>query len=95
MTTLVPIVRMRTGSTRVQLPDGERARRTVVPASPRHRVAMVAACYAGLVMIVVLALLIRQVTPTPVAMPLFLAAAAALVGTLHPRRAAAWRTLRH
>jgi ABC-type uncharacterized transport system permease subunit len=57
---------------------------------------MVAACYAGLASIVLLTLLIRTVAPTPIAAMVFVVAAVALVGGMHPRRRVGARhTVRH
>ena len=59
---------------------------------------MVAACYAGLAAIVALAFVVRSIAPAPIAVVLFVVAATALVGLLHPRmtaRVSARRTLRH
>lgn len=89
MATLVTLPRQRIRAHRS-------AQEPVVPS--RHKVTMVASCYAGLAGLVALAFVVRAITPDPVGMVLFVLAAAALVGVLHPRahRAAAVRhTPRH
>lgn len=70
----------------VRLPDtGARVRHRAAPMVSARKVTMVATCYLGLGLLVGLAFLLRQVAPSPVAMVLFLAMAATLVGVLHPQ----------
>ena len=84
-------------ATLVTLPRPRAPRSAQEPIAPtRHKVTMVATCYAGLAALVALAFVIRAVAPDPVGVVRFVAAAATLVGILHPRgsRVAARRTLR-
>lgn len=61
------------------------ARTSAKPERITRRLRMVAACYAGIVMLVAMALVASRVWPSGVVAPLFMVGMLVLVALLHPR----------
>jgi hypothetical protein len=77
MATTTPVRQAANGVRRTALPVPRMARH-------RQRVRLAAACYAGIVLLVGLAVAMGRVLPAAVGVPLFIALAATVVAIAHP-----------